>query len=165
MNRFRHRSSVVGSLACVMVALLASAASAADATFVRLWPGWREADSFDRISEFLGGGEPTSHRTLLRTHPDTRAGYYFLFRLHAAAAVQGAKFELQVIRPDAPTPIIFSFPVSMASGDSVFDLGLTGADWPGGKRANPVAWKLALLAADGRVLAEHQSFLWEKPAK
>ena len=26
-------------------------------------------------------------------------------------------------------------------------------------------WKLALLAADGRVLAEHKSFLWEKPAK
>ena len=43
--------------------------------------------------------------------------------------------------------------------------GVTGADWPGEKKAHPVAWKLALLAADGRVLAEQKSFLWEKPAK
>jgi hypothetical protein len=45
------------------------------------------------------------------------------------------------------------------------NLGLTGADWPGGEQAHPVAWKLELVAADGRVLAAEKSFLWEKPAQ
>ena len=44
-------------------------------------------------------------------------------------------------------------------------LGLTGADWPGGPKASPAAWKISLLGSDGTVLAEHKSFLWEKPAK
>ena len=133
----------------VVFSPFAPAARAADATFDRLWPSWRDTDSFDRITEFLGGSEPTGGRTLLRT----------------TALTAGATFELSVIRPDAPEPKLFSFPATAPSGDTVFDLGLTGADWPGGKKANPVAWKLTLLAADGRVLAEHKSFLWEKPAK
>ena len=65
----------------------------------------------------------------------------------------------------SPEPKTFAFPVTASAGDTVFDLGVTGADWPGGKKVNPVAWKLTLLAADGRALAEHKSFLWEKPAK
>jgi hypothetical protein len=133
--------------------------------FVRLWPGWRDTDSFDRIAEFLGGSEPASRRTLLRTQPASRAGYYFLFRVNTPAATTGAQFQLSVIRPDSPTAQTFTFPATTKAGDTVFDLGLTGTDWPEGKKANPVAWKLSFVAADGRVLAEHKSFLWEKPAK
>lgn len=167
MHRLRRPLFVC--LVCFVVTLsslsFTSAVSAADATFVRLWPGWREADSFDRITEFLGGNEPVGRRILLRTQPGARAGYYFLFRVNTPSAVTGAKFELAVIRPDSPTPKTFTFPATTAAGDSVFDLGLTGPDWPDGKKANPVAWKLTFLSADGRVLAEHKSFLWEKPAK
>ena len=140
-------------------------ARAAEVEFVRVWPQWREAESFERISEFFGGGENRSGQIVLRTHADARAGYYFLVRIASAAAVAGAKFELQVIRPDAPEPKTFSFPAVAPAGSAVFQLGLTGADWPGGKAVHPVAWKLALLAADGRVLADQRSFLWEKPAK
>ncbi len=165
---FHRRRSLVASLLsfALSLATLAPAALAADATFVRLWPGWRESDSFDRITEFLGGSEPTGGRTLLRTQPASRAGYYFLLRVKTDTVLTpGAKFELAVIRPDAPEPKLFSFPATTPAGDTVFDLGLTGSDWPGGKKANPVAWKLTLRAADGRVLAEHKSFLWEKPSK
>ena len=161
---FRRRPLCLPVLCCALAAL-ATAARAADAAFVHLWPGWRDADSFDRITEFLGGAEPAGHRTLLRSRPDARAGYYFLFRLQLPAPVTGATFALHVIRPDSPEPKVFAFPAAAPSGANVFDLGLTGPDWPGGKTAHPVAWKLALLAADGRVLAEHKSFLWEKPAK
>lgn len=161
----RRRLSLLVSFACFLGTFLAATTHAADATFVRLWPGWRETESFDRISEFLGGPEQLGRRTLVRTQRTARAGYYFLLRVNSAAALTGAKFELHVIRPDAPEPKIFTFPATGSAGDNVFDLGVTGTDWPGGKRANPVAWKLTLLAADGRVLAEHKSFLWEKPAK
>lgn len=165
----RLRFSLFVALVCFVAPFLVpsahAAAPAAETEFVHLWPGWREAEDFDRIGQFLGGPERFRSRTVLRTQAGTRAGYYFVFRLNHAAALAGAKFELNVIRPDSPEAKSFSFPATAAAGGGVFELGLTGADWPGGKSANPVAWNLVLVAADGRVLTEHKSFLWEKPAK
>ena len=140
-------------------------ASAADVEFLRVWPGWRDAESFDRISEYFGGGENTGRHQVLRTQRDARGGYYFLVRVKSASVLSGAKFELSVIRPDNPEPKTHTFTSAIPAKETVFQLGLTGSDWPGGEIANPVAWKLALVAADGRVLAERKSFLWEKPAK
>src|SRR5882724_5575484 len=80
-------------------------------------------------------------------------------------SLESARFEVAVIRPDAAEPKIFSFLIATPTKDGVVELGLTGADWPGGKSAHPVAWKLTLRAADGKVLAEQKSFLWENPAK
>jgi hypothetical protein len=148
-------------LACFAGSLL----RASDVEFVRVWPQWRDAESFERISEYFGGGENTGNHLILRTHADARAGYYFVVRLARAASLAGTKFEVSVIRPDATEPTMFSLPVSDSSGRDVVELGLTGADWPGGKNAHPVAWKLTLRAADGHVLAEQKSFLWETPAK
>ena len=117
------------------------------------------------VSEYFGGGENPGRQTVRRTHADARAGYYFLVRLSDATSLAGAKFVLDVIRPDAPEPKAFAFPAEAHAGSAVFLLGLTGADWPDGEKAHAVAWKLTLVAADGRTLAEQKSFLWEKPAK
>ncbi len=135
------------------------------AEFVRIWPGWRDAESFERIGEYFGRGENSSGQIVLRTQPETREGFYFLVRVKSTVPLAAAKFALSVIRPDAPEPKAYSFPAVLPAKETVFQLGLTGAAWPGGKPANPVAWKLTLVAGDGRVLAEHKSFLWEKPAK
>jgi len=102
---------------------------------------------------------------VLRTQPDARAGYYFLVRLKSATAIDAAKFELSVIRPDTPEPKTYAFAAAVPAKETVFQLGLTGTDWPTGQNTNPVAWKLAVLSADGRVLVEQKSFLWEMPAK
>ena len=142
-----------------------AAAHAAEVEFVRVWPQWRDAEAFDRISEYFGGGENNGGQLVLRTHADARAGYYFVVRLAHAPSLEGAKFEVVVIRPDAPEPKTFSFPLAAPTKNGVVELGLTGADWPGGKDVHPVAWKLTLRAADGHVLAEQKSFLWENPAK
>ena len=152
----------------VLVALLlapAAATHAADIEFLRVWPGWRDADAFDRISEYFGGRENTSRNLVLRTQPDARAGYYFLVRVKSAAALESPVFELSVIRPDHPEPKVFRFPAPVPAKETVFQFGLTGVDWPAGDKANPVAWKLTLVDAAGRVRAEQKSFLWEKPAK
>ncbi|MGH7944888.1 MAG: hypothetical protein ACREH8_23210 [Opitutaceae bacterium] len=138
---------------------------AADVEFLRVWPGWRGAEAFDRISEYFGGREHTGRQLILRTQPDVRAGYYFLVRVKSTTALERAKFELSVIRPDAPEPKIYRFEAAVPPKETVIQLGLTGSDWPGGDKANPVAWKLALVGADGRVFAEQKSFLWEKPAR
>ncbi len=140
-------------------------ARAADVEFSRVWPQWRDADAFDRIGEYFGGGESTGRQVILRTHAEQRAGYYFVVRLAHAPVLNAAVFELSIIRPDSPDPKTFSFPITAPANDKVVELGLTGADWPGGKKMHPVAWKLALRTADGRVLAEQKSFLWEQPAQ
>ena len=149
----------------LFILVLATAARAAEVEFLRVWPAWRAAEDFDRISEYFGGGENTGREIVLRTQAAERGGYYFLVRVKSAAALADAKFQLSVIRPDAPEPKTFTFPAALPAKEAVFQLGLTGADWPAGKKGNPVAWKVAVVAADGRTLAEQKSFLWEKPAK
>lgn len=167
MLRRPHRS--VLPFVCFVGSLLFSSAPQVSAAteFVRVWPGWRDAESFERIGEYFGKPENMRSEIIVRTQPAAREGYYFLTRVKTddTAAAANARFELQVIRPDSPEPKTFTFPATLRGKETVFQLGLTGADWPGGKDANPVAWKLALVAADGRVLTEHKSFLWEKPAK
>jgi hypothetical protein len=150
-------------LGLFFLSAVAALSRAADAQFVRVWPGWREAESFDRIGEYLGQGEQTGRQVVIRSHPESRAGYYFLTRIKHSADLTGAKFILQVIRPDKPDTLTFSFPVPPVSGsETVFDLGLTGPDWPAAKKAHPVAWRLQLVSASGTPLGEQKSFLWEK---
>ena len=139
-------------------------AQAAEVEFVRVWPGWRDAASFERISEYFTGEEDTGRDIVLRTQPEQREGFYFLVRVaNPGDVLPGAKFVLQVIAPSAPEPKTTIFPAEIPSRSKVFLLGLTGADWAGAD-VHPVAWKLELRSADDRVLASAQSFLWEKPA-
>ena len=138
---------------------------AADVEFLRVWPAWRDADAFDRIGEYFGGRENFGRQLVLRTQKNARAGYYFLVRVKSVTAISTATFEVSVIRPDSPEPKVFRFEATVPAKEFVYQFGLTGSDWPAGDAANPVAWKLALVGADGRVLAEQKSFLWEKPGK
>lgn len=149
----------------LLLSLLSARLSAAETEFVRIWPGWRDADTFDRIREYFGGTENTSREIALRTDPAVRAGYYFLVRVRNATAAPAAKFELGIIPPGAAEATTYTFPTALPAHETVFLVGLTGAAWPGGKKAIPVAWKLSLLASDGRLLAEQKSFMWEKPAR
>lgn len=149
--------------ACLALLLLAPLARAADTGFVRVWLAWHDEADFDRISEYFTGEENTSGRILLRSTPAVRSGFYFLARLATPVTQPGASLVLQIVRPDTPEPKTYTFPASVTAGQSVYELGLTGADFPD-KKARPVAWKLELRAADGQVLAHAASFLWEKPA-
>ena len=151
--------------ACLVLLAAAAPLRPAEAEFLRVWPGWRDAESFERISEYFGGGENSGRQVVLRTQAAAREGFYFLVRVKAASALANARYELSVIRPDSPDAKVYQFPATIPAKETVFQLGITGSDWPEGKDAHPVAWKLALLSGDGRVLAEQKSYLWEKPAK
>jgi hypothetical protein len=147
----------------ILVSLFTLSAVAADMEIVREWPGYRAAESFDRISEYFGGGENSARRTVLRTQSGDRAGYYFLVRLvNPGAARPGCTWQLQVILPTSAQPRTFAFATGIPTGNNVFELGLTGADWPNAK-TEPVAWMLVLQSADGRELVSQQSFLWDRP--
>ena len=150
-------------LTLLLLLSLTAGLRAADVEFVRVWPEWREAKSFERISEYFTGQENPGSQVICRTHAETRAGFYFLARVnHTGATAVAAKIVLSVIKPDSPKTVAYTFPVTLPSGETVFNLGLTGADWPGLK-IHPVAWKIEVVASDGRVLGAHQSYLWEKP--
>jgi hypothetical protein len=142
---------------------LCLSARAADVEFVRVWPGWEDADSFRRISEYFTNVENTSGMIVLRSQPDDRSGYYFLVRVkHPQVALSGARFVLQYIAPNTQEPQDKTFKIDVPQGEQVFDLGLTGKDWPAA-HGHLIAWKLDLLSADGITLATAQSFLWSKP--
>ncbi len=150
---------------CFRFLLLAAVAAPASALEIaRVYSDWRDAASFKRISEYFTGRENTGGHLVLRTHPEERAGYYFLVRLHAVPAVSELQARLIVIRPAAPEGRTYTFPIRLTGETSVLNLGLTGPDWPD-KEADAVAWKLDLLSADGtQVLATEKSYLWDKPA-
>jgi hypothetical protein len=140
-----------------------SSAGAAEIDFVRIWPAWRDADSFLRISEYFGGSENTGRQTVLRTRLGERSGFYFLARLdNDGPAPASARFELKFILPDSPYPRTHLFATVLPTGRHTFNLGLTGEDWPD-KKTQPVAWQLRLLDTSGGELAVKKSFLWEKP--
>ncbi len=149
----------------LLLLITANLAGAAEVELVRVWPAWHNEEDFERIGDYFGQPADHGRQVVLRTHADSRAGYYFLVRVKSAAEMAAAKFELQVIRPDALRPETFTFASPLRARETVYQLGLTGTDWPAGKKVHPVAWKLTVLAGDGRVLAEQKSFLWEKPAK
>ena len=153
----------VRSLILVFSLLVTPALVAADVTLVRVFTGWRDAASFKRISEYFDGRENTGGEAVLRTHPDQRGGYYFLVRVANAGAPRSVTARLSIISSANAKPRDFSFTPALGGCDTVFHLGLTGADWPDAK-ASPVAWKLELTDAGGQVLASEKSYLWEKPA-
>lgn len=136
---------------------------ASEVELTRVWPAWRSAESFERISEYFNGQENTGQHTVLRTQPNSRAGYYFLIRAKAASTTTGAKFVLQIITPEGPEPKTYSFPITLGAKEEVFDVGLTGTDWLG-RKTHAVAWRLSVVNAEGRECASRQSFLWSNPA-
>jgi hypothetical protein len=150
-------------LTAFLLLIVVSCAHAADVELTRVWPAWRSAESFERISEYFDGQENTGRHTVLRTQPNARAGYYFLIRAKAAANTTGAKFVLQIITPEAPEPKTHTFPITLGPKEAVFDIGLTGTDWAG-RKTHAVAWRLSVVNAEGRELASQQSFLWSNPA-
>jgi len=157
-------------LICLTSLLLVLTATAAENTvdLIRIWPNWRSADSFLRIGEYFGGSEARSGQTILRSQTNERAGFYFLTRIkNSGAPLIDAHFELQVIRPDSPHAVTYTFPATVTTGSHAYLLGLTGSDWPGfdgkpSEDSHPVAWQLRLLDRDAHRLLETQSFLWAK---
>jgi len=153
-------------LTALLALVVASVCAAADLTIVRVWPGYRTAESFDRISQYLGKDENPDGQLILCTTPATRAGYYFLLRIkNSGAAIADAKIELQVITPFSPEPKTYNFAYTVPVGSHVLNLGLTGADWPGTPKDEVVAWHLRVLSGNGTELIKAQSHLWSLPDK
>lgn len=150
--------------ALLFLALAGTAFAGNTIQLVRVWPGYRTAESFEHISEYFGKEEDAASQHILRSQPGVRPGYYFLVRLkNLGAPVLGAHFELHYVSPDATEPRTCTFDSDLAEGSHAYHLGLTGTDWPGETREDVIAWKLRVIAADGSEILQTQSFLWALP--
>lgn len=139
-------------------------AATAEVRIVRVFTSWRDAATFKRIAEYFTGRENTGGEVVLRTQPAARGGYYFLVRTDNDGPARDVRFRLEVVTPGATQPRQFEFATHLPAGNEVYQLGLTGADWPA-STTSPMAWKLQLLDAGGTPIATEKSYLWEKPAK
>lgn len=150
-------------LALLLTLVCAVSVSGAEVRIVRVFTGWRDAGSFKRISEYFTGQENTGRQIVLRTQPGERGGYYFLVRTENKHATTRANFRLHVVLPGTHQPRVFNFSADIPRGQQVFNIGVTGADWPDAD-TDAVAWKLNVLDSSGAVLATEKSYLWEMPA-
>ena len=164
---FKSLSLVVAISGLAIAAAPAATAASSPAgdsgvTVVRVYTDWRDGASFKRISEYFSGKENTGGTVVLRTHAEQRSGFYFFIRINNPGAPVAVKVNVAVVTPTDKQMKDFSFATHLKSGSNLYDLGLTGEDWLDAK-ANPVAWKVDFVAADGRVIASEKSYLWEKP--
>lgn len=124
------------------------------------------AQDFVRISEYFTGKENSSGRLILRTDPADRAGYYFIISLawHPGVTLPaGTQADVDYIRGDDPRPRHAHFVFTGNTGTfTEILLGLTGPDWTD-KNLKLTAYKVTLKDADGKLLADRQSFLWQLP--
>ncbi len=160
----RRLSLVLGCFAVIAAPIRAAAVpDDSPVSVAHVYTGWREADSFKRISEYFNGRENTGGEVILRTHPDQRGGYYFLARLLHSGAPIDARIVLLVITPDSSAPKTFEFTARLSASATLLDLGLTGPDWPD-RKIHAVAWKMEVFGADNKLLGTKKSYLWEKPS-
>lgn len=136
-------------------------ASAAEVKLVRVWPEYRTSASFVRIAEYFGGKEKAPE-LIVRSQPESRAGYYFLTRFKSTDPLPGSIIALEYVLPGEELARVQFFPVDLPKGSRAILAGLTGADWPAPEVA-PTAWRLRLLGPAGTEVAREQSFLWSLP--
>lgn len=120
---------------------------------------------FQRISEYFGGAEDTGGDTVVRTHPEERAGLYFITALEWSSRLPlGAVATIELVTTDRPEPQKYALlipPVNRPAYLREIRLGITGADHPVGVKSTPVAWKITLRDPKSlEVLATAQSYLW-----
>jgi len=146
-----------------LLALAALPCRADGVSFARVWPQWHESEWFQSYHEYRTSHELTGGWIVVRSQPKERSGLYFLTRVeNKAGALQAASFTIRVIRPDSTDTKVYTFAADIPAGSHLFEIGLTGTDWVW-PRTMPVAWEVELHAADGSLLAQKASFLWEKP--
>lgn len=121
---------------------------------------YRSEADLTRASEAFYAKEHHGDDVVFRSQEKVRAGYYFYLRLDVAPPSDG-RLVVEVVREENRAPERFDFSLKLAPkgwfGEYV--VGLTGKDG-GSSGWRPVAWRISVTDAQGKVLATKQSFLW-----
>jgi len=116
-----------------------------------------------RAADVLGAKEDHGSDVVFRTDPAARAGYYYFIKLEDAPPAD-AKLVLQVVRTENIVAERYEFPARFRPGFPFgeYVIGLTGKQ-AGDARWRPIAWRVSVVDAKGKVLAAKHSFLWGTP--
>jgi len=126
-------------------------------------PRYIPESNFVRIGEFLSGAEKKGNRVILRSKPETRAGFYFTLVLDEKlrSLPRGSVITGEFFTPASKEIQTHDFvlPNNLPKKTREIFVGLTGADWPqsGGV---PGAWRFTIRDANGNTLAQRTSYLW-----
>lgn len=159
-------------MACWQAALIALALTACDTPppsavelpgVAYVHPLRRSEADVARASEAFYAKETHGQDVVFRTVEHERAGYYFYTKFDLEPP-EGARIVLEVVRTEAAPPERFVFATTLRPKFPVgeFVIGLTGKD-AGDARWVPIAWRVSLVDAQGKVLASTHSFLWGSP--
>lgn len=101
-------------------------------------------------------------RTVVPSQPEDPAGQYFIIRLKGPKSTPPASARMTLFTTENKQASTRTWELPGTPLENWLYLGLSGADWPDDD-IRPLAWHIELLAADGTVLTEWKSFLWELP--
>lgn len=123
----------------------------------------RTAADAARASDVLGAKEDHGADVVFRTDPAVRGGYYYYIKL-ADAPPADARLVLQVVRTENTVAERYEFPARFRPGFPFGEvvIGLTGKQ-AGEANWRPLAWRVSVVDAKGKVLAAKHSFLWGTP--
>ena len=116
-----------------------------------------------RASEVFGVKDDHGSDVVFRTDASGRAGHYFFIKL-AEAPPADARLVLQVVRTENVPAERYEFPARFRPGFPFgeYVIGLTGKQ-AGDAKWRPIAWRVSVVDAQGKVLAAKHSFLWGTP--
>ena len=123
----------------------------------------RTAADAARASDVLGEKEDHGADVVFRTDPAARGGYYYYVKL-ADAPLADTRLVLQVVRTENAAPERYEFVTDYRPGFPFgeYVIGLTGKQ-AGEANWRPLAWRISVVDAKGKVLAAKHSFLWGTP--
>jgi len=123
---------------------------------------YKQAEEFQRISEFFTGKENLGNRIVLRSIPENRNGLYFSVYIKSKirSLPSGTKAVVEVLQPNSPDTQTYEFMLPEVSSKSKeLMLGVTGDNWPN-EDDHPLAWRVQLIDAEGKLIASDHSYLW-----
>ena len=123
----------------------------------------RTAGDDSRASEVFGVKDTAGSDVVFRTDASGRGGHYFYVKLDDAPPAD-AKLVLQVVRMENAAAERYEFPARFRPGFPFgeYVIGLTGKQ-AGDAKWRPIAWRVSVVDAKGKVLAAKHSFLWGTP--
>lgn len=115
-----------------------------------------------RISEAFNADESHGNDVIFRTTEKERAGFYYNFRLDFTPPKDG-RIILEVVRSETAPTERYDFALNFQPKGWLgeYIIGLTGPE-SGAANWRPIAWRLSIVDATGKVLASQHSFLWSK---
>lgn len=168
MQQRRARPAALGNVGrrvALCAALCAAAVSARAATIEQVNTRLFGREEFTSIGEYFTGDEHLGGRTILRTEPSRREGYYFVIDLGepVASLPQGAVVVLRILPAASGQLEELRLPLAGVPrrGERLL-VGLTEAAWA--QSESPLlAWRVSIEDPVGVELAAEASFLWAMP--